>query len=42
MDCDHSNVTWLSGDANYDITLNGKVVAECADCGMVAERSNDV
>lgn len=38
MKCEHDNIRWFSGDEDVDITLNGKVVAECADCGMVAER----
>jgi hypothetical protein len=42
VECEHENIRWLSGDENADITLNGRVVAECLDCNMVAERSGDV
>lgn len=40
--CKHENIRWVSGDENVDITLNGRVVAECLDCEMVAERVSDV
>ena len=40
--CEHENIRWLSGDEDVDITLNGRVVAECLDCEMVAERVSDV
>ena len=42
VECEHENIRWLSGDEDVDITLNGKVVAECLDCEMVAERMSDV
>jgi hypothetical protein len=42
VECEHENIRWVSGDENVDITLNGRVVAECLDCNMVAERSDDV
>ena len=40
--CKHENIRWLSGHEDVDITLNGRVVAECLDCEMVAERVSDV
>lgn len=40
--CKHENIRWVSGDENVDITLNGRVVAECLDCEMVAERMSNV
>jgi hypothetical protein len=31
-ECTHDNITWLSGDENVIVTLNG-AVAQCVDCG---------
>lgn len=34
--CEHNTVKWFGGSPDTVITLNGGVVGECLDCGMVA------
>lgn len=41
QECSHENVWWISGEVGAIISLNGDIVAECLDCGMVA-REGDV
>jgi hypothetical protein len=35
-ECEHKNVTWLSGVEGVVVALNGDVAARCDDCGLEA------
>lgn len=35
-ECEHKNVTWLSGTTGVVVGLNGDVAAVCDDCGLTA------